>query len=308
MVVSGNQVGELLIMGDLCVDVLLENANLDAATELAPGAEVTTRCASSISVGGSGWLLAHAAVQTRLFHPVVLGVVGGDLSGAYVLDAMSELGISTASITRAENFSTDLVCMISTPSQQRLMFTPTAPANNLLDEATVAGHLSSVDPARVRWTWISGYALADQSSARWRAAGFLAAWSRRHGIPVVLDLVPHEFRASVGTLADVSRYLGGFDILIGAPSTFIDFRSYDVANADELRRDISNIAVEVSRDWGTALVQTRTDLHTFGQAIGHRGRVLAVNDVAIPREGMRGMGDLLAVETLHWLGNRTDWP
>jgi len=42
-------------------------------------------------------------------------------------------------------------------------------------------------------------------------------------VPVVLDLVPHEFSIAVGTLDEVVRFLGEPDVLVGVPSTFRDF-------------------------------------------------------------------------------------
>lgn len=299
---SQRPMNQILVMGNLCLDVLIGGVNSSQLTEFGHVSESAVHSSSRLSVGGSAWLLAHAAMATGLFYPVIVSAVGDDIWAHDLLSSTREAGLLDHSIQQIESASTDLVCMITLDGQKRVMFMPEEPTNNRLEEDFVLTFLRNMDPQYVKWTWLSGYALANPYSARRRSAKLLAGWSRENKIPVVLDLVPHKFRALVGTLDEVSGYMGTPDVLIGAPSTFQDLGyAYEDHSDDDIAKHMRDVAVEASQHWGIVITQAWITPEKFGQALARRGAILFVDELAIPARGARGIGDRLAVEALHRL-------
>ncbi len=299
---SQRPANQILVMGDLCLDVLIHGINSSQLTQFGHVSESAVRSSSKLSVGGSAWLLAHAAMATGLFYPVIVSAVGDDMWAHDLLSSTREAGLLDHSIQQIESASTDLVCMITLEGQKRVMFMPEEPTNNRLEEDFVLAFLHNTDPQFVKWTWLSGYTLADQYSARSRSAKLLADWSRENKIPVVLDLVPHKFRALVGTLDEVSGYMGTPDVLIGAPSTFQELGyAYEVHSDDDIVKHMTDVAVEASRHWGIVITQAWITPEKFGQAVARRGVILFIDELTISVRGARGIGDRLAVEALHRL-------
>jgi sugar/nucleoside kinase (ribokinase family) len=293
----------MIVMGDLCLDVLIDSSDSTPFAQLGYPAESAVRSSGTLSVGGSAWLLAQAAMATGFFGPVILGAIGNDIWARDLLACLREAGLSIASIQQVGTASTDLVCMITLPGRNRVMFMPTEPTSNRLDEDFARSFLGHTDPKDVKWIFLSGYVLVDRNSTRRRCAKLLADWSRQHGIPVALDLVPHEFRASVGTLHEVAEYLGVPDVLIGMLPTFQELGYIYAGDDNDTAMHMAETAVLASRDWGTIITQAHTRSGVFGQTIAQRGAVLFSSELTIPAHGARGAGDRLAVEALHRLGH-----
>jgi sugar/nucleoside kinase (ribokinase family) len=290
-------------MGDLCVDALIDGSDSSSFAQLGRGAEAAVRSSGKLSVGGSAWLLAQAAMETGFFSPVILSAVGSDAWAQTLLASVREAGLPTASIQQVAPAATDLVCMITTAGRHRVMFLPAEPTGNRLDADFVLASLGGTDASHVAWAFLSGYALAGRNSARRRSAKVLTDWARDHEIPVVLDLVPHQFRASVGTLGEVASYLGSPDVLIGNLSTFQQLGYSSEGDGDDIARDMEQVAIQASRDWATVITQAFSRSGVFGQTAAHRGAVLFSGELVIPASGARGAGDRLAVEALHRLGD-----
>jgi len=291
----------IVVMGDLCVDVLIDCSYASPFIQHGPVEESSLRSSNSLSVGGSAWLLALAAKDTGFFVPLILSAVGNDAWADQLVTAVRAEGFPVESIQRTDATSTDLVCMITMPGHARLMFMPMEPTNNRLNEGFVLNFLRNTDPSLIKWTWVSGYALVDRSSTRRQAARLLADWSRGDRIPVVLDLVPHEFDTAVGTLDEVVSFLGAPDALIGAPSTFRGFGyAYD-ENSNDPVTGMRQLATQASQDWGIVITQAHIGPEKFGQVVARDGTVISVDELVMPPHDVRGTGDRLAVEALHHL-------
>jgi len=129
----------------------------------------------------------------------------------------------------------------------------------------------------------------------------LANWARENEVPVVLDLVPHEFAASVGTLEEVASFLGRPDVLVGAPSTFRDFGYSFYGDGIDGANAMMEVAARASRDWGIVVTQTHTGPSNFGQILARDGVVLSISELVIPANDLRGPGDQLALKALEQL-------
>lgn len=289
-------------MGDLCVDALIDGSDSSSFAQLGLGAEAAVRSSGRLSVGGSAWLMARAAMETGFFSPVMLSAVGSDAWAQTLLACVREAGLPAAAIQQVAQAATDLVAVITMAGRQRVMFLPAEATGNRLDAGFVLGFLSGTDASRVAWAFLSGYALAGRNSARRASAKVLADWAREHEIPVVLDLVPHQFRASVGTLGEVASHLGPPDVLIGNLSTFQQLGYSGEGDGHDIAKDMERVAVQASRDWGTVVTQAFTRSGVFGQTAARRGSVLFSGELVIPASGARGAGDRLAAEALHRLG------
>lgn len=288
-------------MGDLCLDVLIDGSDSSSFAQLGLDAEAAVRSSGELSVGGSAWLMAQAALETGFFSPVILSAVGSDAWAQTLLASVREAGLPTASIQQVAPAATDLVCMITMAGRHRVMFLPAEPTGNRLDADFALGFLAGTDASHVAWAFLSGYSLAGRDSARRRSAKVLAGWARNRGIPVVLDLVPHQFRTAVGTLGEVASYLGSPDVLIGNLSTFGQL-GYS-SSGDDIAKGMEQVAIQASRDWETVITQGFTRSGVFGQTAARRGAVLFSGELVIPASGARGAGDRLAVEALHRLGD-----
>ena len=291
---------QILVLGDLCLDVLIDCAS---PSPIADGVtkESALRSSSLLSVGGSAWILARAAIAAGIFRPVILSAIGSDMWARQLLTSIREAGLSESSIQQIDGAPTDLVCMMTFEGRQRLMFMPTDPTGDCLEEGFVLSCLRNIDPGDTAWVWISGYALVERSSARRRSVRLLANWARENEVPVVLDLVPHEFAASVGTLEEVASFLGRPDVLVGAPSTFRDFGYSFYGDGIDGANAMMEVAARASRDWGIVVTQTHTGPSNFGQILARDGVVLSISELVIPANDLRGPGDQLALKALEQL-------
>jgi sugar/nucleoside kinase (ribokinase family) len=302
--------GRLLIMGDLCLDFLITQSDPTGFDDLGNGSESTVRSACRLAIGGSAWLLAEAALRAGFFRPVILSAVGNDGWAQNVLSFVRAKGLPTASIQEVAT-ATDLVCIISIEGRHRVMIMPKERANDRLDRQFTLSVLDSMDARDVSWAFISGYALAGRGSGRLLSAKVLTDWCRHNEIPIVLDLVPHKFRASVGSLSEVTRHLGVPDILIGSLSTIEELgyahapdrdASDDSAANGSTAERMTEVAIRASRDWGVVVVQAFTRPGVFGQAVAKRGAALFQDELVLSASGARGAGDSLAIAALQKLG------
>lgn len=163
-----------LVAGDLAVVTLLGIAEMPR-----PGDNLV---AGSAAVYASG-VAANIAWNLRdlVDDVAVLGTVGDDVFGRYVLDELSARGVHTGYIRRVAA-PTDLFTILVDGNGERTMIGHRGASAGL----TLQGVEAILDEWTPGWCHISGYTLLNQGSE----AGFhaLVAAATRGGIPCSLDL------------------------------------------------------------------------------------------------------------------------
>lgn len=289
-----------LVLGDLCWDFSIDDADPSSLRhDVRAGHEESIRCRPSLEAGGSAWLFAKEVVAGGHGTPLILASVGVDTWGDRLLGCVAEAGVSTGALHRGSGAPTDLICVARWSTSGRVMFVPSGPVSDHLPPGHVSAVLDRIDPAGVRWAWISGYALVNRASPRWRSAATLAEWCHDHHVPIALDLVPHGFWLWKEELGPAIAHLGGVELLVGAASTLRGLGYGDPGlSGIEAMRSSGHAAAAA---WGKVLVQGRADKEEFGQVLCTPGGGEVLTEIVPLSEGARGLGDRLAVRALQCL-------
>lgn len=194
-----------LIFGDLAVDV---RYRLDGSTrmgDLDAGTNVAVYSPFKMVAAGTALNFADAIRRQSQAIPLILGAVGNDLFGDWLLSECGRL-FDVRGIFRASTAPTSVIIVSHKPDGTRLMMQPVRSANSYLSEEQSAPLLAGTPG--VALLWVSGYAIAEPDPPRVQAVRAAVEWAREHRIPVLVDLVPHAFRDRVGDLDEVRRRIG----------------------------------------------------------------------------------------------------
>lgn len=109
---------DLVVLGDANPDVILRGAP-EALTFGQAEREVA---GATLTLGGSGALMAHAAARLGL-RTAFIGVVGADRAADLVLDVLTEAGVDVANVTRDPALGTAMTVIFVRPDGDRAMLT-----------------------------------------------------------------------------------------------------------------------------------------------------------------------------------------
>jgi hypothetical protein len=181
----------------------------------------------------------------------------------------------------------------------RLMTRPLRHAGDELDPRAVAGFVCGQPSGRFDLVFISGYSLVRRNSPTALTARWLGGWARRHRIPILLDLVPHEFAESVGSVPRAVSRLGG-----QATGFVAELRTVrglglcdDYSDAESIRGQMAQAAASLAGYGQFAVVQHQNGPETYAQAIFHQGRSMFEQCRFVPGE-REGLGDRMLAEAL----------
>jgi sugar/nucleoside kinase (ribokinase family) len=299
----------VLVIGDLSLDVHTTVPSLSLLDPLANGDDVTIYAGTGLAVGGSAWQFARAILDGTQTEPVVLAAVGADPAGATVREALRQAGLRVDGVPEVAGATTGVSSLTYFEHRQRLMVFPSRHANHELSAADAMEVLSTLPSDQVACAWLSGHALLDERSARRATTVAVCAWTRHHGVPLVLDLVPHDFAGAVGSLARVEDLIGPIDGLVGELGTLRGLGYPTVrhpagdggdgtgARTDPDRELMAAIATELSVQRRFAVVQHRAAQDIYVQILAHDGQV-RTTEYHIAARGLRGLGDAMAVDGL----------
>jgi hypothetical protein len=119
---------------------------------------------------------------------------------------------------------------------------------------------------------------------------------------VVLDLVPHEFAESVGTVREVEDVLGPIDVLVAELRTArgLGFdASFSGESLEEVMATVAN-ALATGRDM--AVVQHRLSPTQYGQVFSRGHMVSACHETIGDNVELLGLGDIMLVKALERSG------
>ena len=284
--------GPVIILGNLTVD-LVATANIpaaDVAAQLAAGENAFLDVAMAPRVGGSAPLFARALQAGARNTPVIAGTVGDDAFGRVVFEWLRAEGFTDRAVETTSRAPTAVIAMTYFDDGPRMLMASSCTANDELDPGRVADLISAQGRAPAL-LWVSGYALRRPDSLRHAATLDLAARARDAGVPIALDLVPHDFARDVGALDAVLAALGRVDAVVAEARTVT---ALGLAPTDGPRTEAAIRLWEATGAF--AIVQSRIVPGRYGQAVAGDG---AVSEDVLEYSGTeRGIGDRLAVKAL----------
>lgn len=296
-----------LILGELCLDV---HATLGAeggsVAPLLEGSDVTTHGEIAGLPGGTGWLFADALSTASDVVPLILAAVGDDWAGEFLAGAVTARGWPADGIVRPAGSRTDIVATTSFAGRARLMAIPAEKISRkfLPWDLRLTARLSSAYD--VGFAWVAGYMLENYEPTVAESIKDLFGLVRELGIPIVLDLVPHDFLARVGPLSQVEADVGPIDVIVGEYTTLTGLGFGPPPS--RVRDDDSDAtagmlacARSAARGRLGAVVQHRVSADAYSQVVvgQYVGELTMLRPV--PESGPRGMGDALAVQALRAL-------
>ena len=290
-----------LVIGDLTLDVHTGvSITREEIASLAHGADVSAKSAISILPGGTAWLFADALASSSTVVPIIAASVGDDWAGAVLSSALRERRFLEHGLVRVPGEHSDLINTVSFNGQGRFMAWP----HSKVSHKVYAWEWSRLQrlflPPEIRFAWVSGYLLDDPDPSVLKHVQTLFDNLRQRRIPVVLDLVPHNFATSIGPLEQLEREVGPVDVLVGEFGTMADLGfGQRPAVGEDAKPQMVRCARSAAMGRTGAVVQHRIG-NLYAQAIAGVEREYFTS-LPVPASGPRGIGDTLAVEALRAL-------
>jgi sugar/nucleoside kinase (ribokinase family) len=139
---------DLLVLGDVNPDLVLS----DASMEVTFGQAETLVDDAELTIGGSGAIMACAAARLGL-RTALVGLVGPDQFGEFMLRAVSERGVDVSGVVVSDEVRTGLTVVLTRPDDRAILTFPGAIAAMTADQVD-AGLL-----ARARYVHVSSFFL-----------------------------------------------------------------------------------------------------------------------------------------------------
>jgi sugar/nucleoside kinase (ribokinase family) len=293
-----------LVIGELCLDVHVAVPRRgDSVSPLMSGFDASMQADITVKPGGTALLFADALISSSDVLPLIVGVIGDDWAGELLARSLSARGFPAEGILRITDAHTDVVVTASFRGAARLMIWPRNKASTSIHASIwrlASGLTNSYD---ICFAWISGYVLESNDTSRAEAMKRLCSDLRERGVPVAVDLVPHDFATRVGSLTDLEQRIGPIDVIVGEFVTLLDLGfGQRPATADSVRSAMITCVRSAAFGRIGAVVQHRISDGLYCQAIAIRGMGESTTDMPIPAEGPRGVGDHLAVRALKEFG------
>lgn len=289
---SGSGEGEVLVVGDLLVDVVVVPSG---PIQHASDVPSRVRAGGGGSAANTACWLASTGRSTAL-----VAMVGDDAVAPGALADLEASGVVFAGATAAGEATGTCVVLVD-PDGERTMF-PDRGANDRLEAALVVGALARRSPA---WLHLSGYTLLDEGS---RPAGLAALERARSiGLPASVDA------SSAGPL----RHVGGAAFLDWVDGVGILFANDDEldalggaravvprAGALVVKHGPAGVSWVTSEGATSAPAETTAVVDTIGAGDAlDAGVIAAVLDGASPRDALAA-GTHLAAQAVARTGAR----
>jgi sugar/nucleoside kinase (ribokinase family) len=283
-----------MVFGDLTLDVRAHISEPSHLVDIDHGINVEFSSDVEGAIGGTAWLAAKA-LQAVDVEPVVFSGVGDDVFGQAILAAVRAAGLSPVGIATVTEAGTCCVGVSYFAGGTRLMIRPRTHANLHLPRETVDEALQQLDLERIALCFVSGYGIINADSPTALAIRHACATARRADVPVVLDLVPHDFRSHIGDISDAENLVGPCDGFVAELSTAAELLSPRQTSDD---KDLmTDLAHDLARGRSFAVVQHRTGANIYSQAVASKFRT-EVFHYEIDHRSLFGVGDRLLADAL----------
>jgi sugar/nucleoside kinase (ribokinase family) len=164
---------DLLVLGDVNPDLVLS----DAAMDVAFGQAETLVDHAELTIGGSGAIMACGAARLGL-RTALIGLVGADQFGEFMLRAVSECGVDVSGVTVSDEVRTGLTVVLARPDDRAILTFPGAIA------AMTAGRVDAELLARARHVHVASFFL---QTALVPGLAALLRSARAHGATTSVD-------------------------------------------------------------------------------------------------------------------------
>lgn len=287
-----------LVIGDLTFDVTWTSD--EGWPDAKPvGADVTFSAQPAYHIGGTAFLFAKSLVDLTEIRPVIFSAVGSDALGGSVLTELAATGLDADTVQRTDDAGTCLVSTTYLEDGTRLMVRPTSHAGKFIDSKKVADYIADLDPSGCRFVFVSGYMLTDEHSESLRAVRILAEWAHGRQLPLVVDLVPHEFRESVGPLAEVERRLRCTpSAYIAELRTIVRLGLIQGSGKSTVQERLELAATALSNYAPIAIAQCQVDDGRYGQHCIGLAHYSSYDEWSFGESDRVGLGDRLAIARL----------
>ncbi|MFL6137390.1 MAG: carbohydrate kinase family protein [Frankiaceae bacterium] len=290
----------VLVVGDLTIDLLFELAGSALHSPTSKAGDLTISYKPIVRVGGSAILFAKAILARTSLTPVIFSGVGDDVFGAHISEAVSQLGLDVDAVEIVKGYRTALAITGYSPDRSRLMLRPEGHAGKHIR----GGHWKewlAEDVARdCDLLFISGYVIASASPRQLRAVKGMASWARSHGVPVMLDLVPHEFDKGVGSLDLAAKLLGGTPDAFVAELRTARYLGLVPSKMHDQSEEEQSLAAarSLSAIGRYGLIQYQSGRGTYRQTLAIQGEGVYSHESTFDEADRTGLGDMLCVEAL----------
>jgi hypothetical protein len=249
-------------------------------------------------LGGSATNFARALLNTGEWRPLIVGAAPqGPLGNVLESEA---LHLAPASmIDRPNGGDADpVIVTLWDEAGTRLMVRPKSTANDQLSESFVKRQLHGLAQRKiaVAGCFISGYSLTQAESPRYRSLSAISAWCAARRVPVVVDLVPHNFLESVGPLDHVIELFGRDVSIVAELHTGLELLNW--SESPDVDSTLRRATIELSKRSGAAVIQHRQSDTRYLQAIARGSEFdLAVHHLD-GGPAPRGFGDQMLASVL----------
>jgi len=293
-----------LIVGELCLDVCAEiTAESSALAALPHGADVVADGTITLRPGGTALLFANALASATGLVPLIAAAVGTDSAGDLLADSIAEQGFPVAGLLRADGARTDILSISAFPGRGRLLARPAEKMMRKVQAWEWDRVADLVDAHTVGFAWISGYLFEGYEAAAMETMRTLFGQLRDRLIPIVVDLVPHDFASRIGSLHQLELDVGPIDVLVGEFLTLLDLGIGQLPGPGaDVRAAMLTCARSAAQGRAGALIQHQITTSHYALAIAGPQLGEQIIDREIPAGGPRGLGDTLSVQGLQLLG------
>lgn len=165
---------DLLVIGEINPDLILTGAGIDPAYGQAEKLVETV----SLTIGSSSVIMACGAARLGL-RTAFMGLVGDDIFGRFMLEAMQDRGIDTTACLLDPALKTGLSVILARPGGDRAILTFKGSISEL-----ESAHIDTSYVARARHLHVGGYFLLDKLRP---ALPTIFRQARRLGLSTSLD-------------------------------------------------------------------------------------------------------------------------
>lgn len=288
----------VLVLGDLIAELVVFVPSGSLRTT-APGLDITLVGSSGLHLVGSALLFAMSLQAASSYSACILGALGHDKLATLVKDELRDKGLSDELIRIDVSAPTPIMPTAIFDDGTRVMIRPPREILPTLSSQHVEAVLSRQDPASFKLVFISGYLIASSNRDAIRAVEVTCNWARSNAIPVVLDLVPHEFAEFIGDLERVND-------LIGKPDGYVtELRTArglglcgSSASPSELGEELAEAAINLAQDSHFAVVQHQVEPGIYGQIYATPQGAAPLETYPFSPSDRKGLGDKLLIQTL----------
>jgi len=290
----------VLAMGDITLD-LAAAVDEEFPEQHTAGADLTFAGSPTPSLGGTAMLLARAAESYPHVRPLMIAGLGADRFASFVLAEVESRGLDAVGLQVVPEAATCVVSLSYFSDGTRFMIRPRSHAGRRLDRNRVGDLLRGLSEDPVALLFISGYLLVEPSSPSVLAVQEACRWATARDVPVVVDLVPHEFKAMVGDMSTLIERVGckpnGY---VAELRTIRDLGMCDgYTDRRAARRNMVSGSAELAHYGDFAVVQHQDEQGVYSQAVTWFGRSEPLAYFPFGPNERLGLGDRLLLQALH---------